>query len=307
MRSTNQFPHLESGHLQLDLYRNAASQPGRDAHYNGLAIHSYPAIHERVGALAKIALAPGARVLDLGSGSGAMCMRLKDLGFAPTACDLVSENFKLHGEVEFFKINLNLRFPDAFTGSFDCVIATEVVEHLENPRYFLRQCFLALQAGGLLILSTPNVDSPLSRAAYVRTGQFRWFGDANYRQDGHITPVMLSVLRRAMEEAGFTTLAIESVAPVVFNGVSRWKTRLLAKLIEVLSKDKPPAGDVLIVSAIRPQSASSRLERAAADRGAPVASFQKPQASETRPHWSSALLRRDFRTRSDELRPEDRA
>src|SRR5689334_23289424 len=173
---------LNHDHTRVDTYRWAAAQiraTGTD--YKGLAIHAHAAIHEKVGRIAATSLRPGACVLDLAAGSGAMCLRLKDLGFVPTACDLVPENFRLHGEVDFFEMDLNQRFPDCFHTAFDCVIAIEIIEHIENPRQFLRKCFNALQPNGLLILSTPNIGSPAARAAYVRTGEFRWFGDRNYR------------------------------------------------------------------------------------------------------------------------------
>jgi 2-polyprenyl-3-methyl-5-hydroxy-6-metoxy-1,4-benzoquinol methylase len=219
-----------------------------------LAIHAHAAIHEKVGQIAAASLQPGARVLDLAAGSGAMCLRLKDLGFAPTACDLVAENFRLHEEVDFVELNLNQRFPDCFNAMFHCVVATEIVEHIENPRNFLRQCFNALQPGGLLILSTPNIGSTASRAAYVRTGEFRWFAEQNYRTDGHITPITLFGIRTIMAEAGFAIGEISSVGAVGWNGIIHWKTRLLVRLVEFLARDKPPPGDVLVVSGRRPAS-----------------------------------------------------
>lgn len=40
--------------------------------------------------------------------------------------------------------------------SFDVVIATEVIEHLDNPKITIRQMCRVLRPGGMLILSTPN-------------------------------------------------------------------------------------------------------------------------------------------------------
>ncbi len=39
---------------------------------------------------------------------------------------------------------------------FDTVIAGDIIEHLENPSKFLRECNRVLKKEGLLILSTPN-------------------------------------------------------------------------------------------------------------------------------------------------------
>ena len=245
---------LDGGRPRVDAYRQAAAQPSATgAEYKGLAIHARVEIHETVGRIAAASLPPGATILDLAAGSGAMCRRLSDLGFVPTACDLVGENFRLHGEVDFFELNLNQRLPDCFGAMFDCVVATEIIEHIENPRHLLRQCFNALKPGGLLIVSTPNIGSPASRAAYLRTGDFRWFGDGNYTIDGHITPITPSGLRRMMAEAGFAPGEIASVGAIGWKGISHWKTRLLVGLVDLLARDRPPTGDVLVASCRRPR------------------------------------------------------
>lgn len=252
-----QSDELEPGLPRVDAYRRVAAQSsvaGPD--YKGLAIHARAEIHDKVGQIAAVSLRPGARILDLAAGSGAMSLRLKDLGFVPTACDLVAENFRLHDQVEFFELNLNRRLPDCFAALFDCVVATEIIEHIENPRHLLRQCFNALKPGGLLIVSTPNIASPASRAAYVRTGEFRWFSGENYTTDGHITPITLAGLRAMMTETGFAPGEITSVGAVRWDGIVHWKTRLLVGLVEFLARDKPLSGDVLVVSARRPVSAA---------------------------------------------------
>jgi SAM-dependent methyltransferase len=243
-----------TGHLAVETYRRAAEVEGAIWNYKGLAIHAEPEIHERIGELAAGRLRPGAAVLDLASGSGAMCLRLKDLGFSPTGCDIVTENFRLHGKVGFLVINLNNPLPADMVEAFDCVVATEVIEHLENPRHLLRQCFRALRPGGVLFMSTPNVDSPFSKAMYVRTGDFRWFGDIDYKRYGHITPIPRFFLEKALDEAGFVDVRIESVAPLTFPRLSWWKMRLLAWFLMMLSVERPLEGDILIAEASRPSN-----------------------------------------------------
>lgn len=241
----------ESGHLALETYRRA-DEVGTGGNYKGLAIHAAPEVHERIGELTVSRLRPGAKVLDLASGSGAMCLRLKDLGFSLTGCDILAEKFHLHGQVDFSTVNLNHPLPEEIVGAFDCVVATEVIEHLENPRRLLRQCFRALRPGGVLFISTPNVDSPLSKALYIRSGDFRWFDDIAYEWYGHITPIPRRVFEKALREAGFVDVRIESVAPLTFPALSWWKMRLFAWLLAKLSTEKPLEGDILIVEASRP-------------------------------------------------------
>jgi SAM-dependent methyltransferase len=39
---------------------------------------------------------------------------------------------------------------------FDSITAGEIIEHLDNPRQFLADCYQILKPGGRLIISTPN-------------------------------------------------------------------------------------------------------------------------------------------------------
>lgn len=47
---------------------------------------------------------------------------------------------------------LNLPFRDA---SFDCVISSEVIEHIEKPELFISELFRCVKPGGVLIITTP--------------------------------------------------------------------------------------------------------------------------------------------------------
>jgi SAM-dependent methyltransferase len=45
---------------------------------------------------------------------------------------------------------------------FDTIIAGELIEHLENPGAFLRGCHNRLKCDGRLVISTPNVFTPMN-------------------------------------------------------------------------------------------------------------------------------------------------
>jgi 2-polyprenyl-3-methyl-5-hydroxy-6-metoxy-1,4-benzoquinol methylase len=238
--------------VEVESYKRAAKIENAVWNYKGLAIHAIPQIHEHAGDIIRKALKKGSRILDLASGSGAMCLRLQDLGMEPTGCDLVAENFRLHSKVPFSIVNLNESLPAELHQKFDCVLALEIVEHLENPRHLLRQCFKALRPGGLLVLSTPNIEQPISLAQFVRSGQFRWFMPAHYKNDGHITPISLNVLDNALKEAGFAEAAFDSIIPVSFSGLSWWKMRLFALALRAAAGRRVHQGDILICRALRP-------------------------------------------------------
>lgn len=170
--------------------------------YRGLSIFAAPGLHQAAAALFASAVAAGARVLEVGAGSGAMSLRLSDAGFAVTASDLFQESFK-PVDVPFVAADLNTEFAPQLTGRFDAVMALEIVEHLENPRHLLRQLRAILPPGGQLILSTPNIANPVSQALFLRRGQFQWFRDEDYREQGHITPLSPWQIEKVLAECGF--------------------------------------------------------------------------------------------------------
>jgi SAM-dependent methyltransferase len=50
----------------------------------------------------------------------------------------------------------NMPFGDK---TFDCVVAGEVIEHLDSPEAFLGEAWRVLRPGGTLVVTTPNRDS----------------------------------------------------------------------------------------------------------------------------------------------------
>src|SRR5205085_8776424 len=98
---------------------------------------------------------------------------------------------------------LNKPFGPVPGAPFDLIMAVELIEHLENPRHLLRECLGILRPGGRLIVTTPNINSPVSKAMFLRFGTLAWFSDTDYKLRGHITPVSAWQLRHCAEESGF--------------------------------------------------------------------------------------------------------
>jgi|SRR5690606_26031873 len=57
--------------------------------------------------------------------------------------------------------------PDYPAASFDLVVATEVIEHIEDPVPWLRHVLGLLRPGGTAVFSTPNYLSPLPVVEYT--------------------------------------------------------------------------------------------------------------------------------------------
>jgi 2-polyprenyl-3-methyl-5-hydroxy-6-metoxy-1,4-benzoquinol methylase len=230
----------------------AAEASVGDNSYGGLRIHALPGLHDDVGARAKTHFATGARVLDLGAGQGALSLRLHDLGFRVTSADLVEANFRLHDRLPFVCADFNDSFAERVGTDFDGVVCLEIIEHLENPRAFLREVARTLKPGGRLLLSTPNVDGPASLALLATEGTFLWFDDTSYRNEGHITPLTQWQLRKCLEEAGLRVVEWASFGAPMRAVEGRPGLALLARTFAWLGKRRgAEAGEILVVTAER--------------------------------------------------------
>lgn len=89
-------------------------------------------------------------------------------------------------------------------GSFDAIQAGEIIEHLERPVDFLRGCFETVKPGGMIVLSTPNPNSPFERLLTIPLSR-RVFYTAE-----HVSLYPQRWLIRMMETAGFTSVKLYS-------------------------------------------------------------------------------------------------
>ncbi|HVZ23542.1 MAG TPA: class I SAM-dependent methyltransferase [Vicinamibacterales bacterium] len=149
----------------------------------------------------------GGPVADLGTGQGALAVELARRGFEVYACDADAALFAAGDvpAVHFQIADLNSPFPYA-DGSFTALCAVEVIEHLENPRHFLRECHRTLRPGGLVVVTTPNVLNVASLLTLSLRGHLVYFSQKEYRSNHHITPVRLQDFENIFAEIGFTAV-----------------------------------------------------------------------------------------------------
>ena len=145
----------------------------------------------------------GAQILDLGGGTGAWARRLTGRGFRVSALERDLSGFRA-AEIPVLQGDLNDGFAEIVANKFEAITAIEVIEHLENPRAFLRECMKCLKQDGYLIITTPNVENVPSRLRFLLTGELRMFGeDPGYNDPTHITPIFSRIFLKAARETGF--------------------------------------------------------------------------------------------------------
>jgi 2-polyprenyl-3-methyl-5-hydroxy-6-metoxy-1,4-benzoquinol methylase len=100
-------------------------------------------------------------VLELGYGEGNFTAALIERGYTPTVIDgsdlLLQKAKSIHGE----KINVEHALFEEYTPSqkFDCVLATHVLEHVDEPVTLLLQMKKWLTPNGIIVIIVPNKES----------------------------------------------------------------------------------------------------------------------------------------------------
>jgi len=153
--------------------------------------------------------APPCRMLDLAAGYGHLSRKLRALGHDVTAVERHTAQFEPK-DIPLVDADLDRRWPFE-DGSIDAAMAVEILEHVENPRFFLRELSRVLRPRGVAVVSTPNLTALLSRLLFLAVGQWDLFLNHPWRLrdpysalvHGHITPLPLWLLRHHAGDAGF--------------------------------------------------------------------------------------------------------
>jgi 2-polyprenyl-3-methyl-5-hydroxy-6-metoxy-1,4-benzoquinol methylase len=145
-------------------------------------------------------------------------------------------------EAEFSLLDLDSGRIPLEGGSADVVAAVEVIEHLENPRDFMRKLVGIAKPGAWVIVTTPNQLSMLSLLTLAVKHQFQAFQDVHY--PAHLTALLEVDLRRIAGECGLTNIGIEyslagripGTAQHYPSFMSRWFPRALSENVLVIGQ-----------------------------------------------------------------------
>lgn len=193
--------------------------------------HLVPPLFDLAGQFVR----PGARVLDVGCGSGFIAGQFIERGCDVTGIDLSQSGISLAREAypqgRFEVMGASDGILSALScAPFDLVVSTEVIEHLYAPRPYIKGCFDALRPGGRFICSTPY-HGYLKNLAIALTG--RTIAHANPLWDGgHIKLWDRPTLSELFKEAGFNDLR--------FRGAGRLPYLWMSML---MSGDRPSGGE----------------------------------------------------------------
>lgn len=165
----------------------------------------------------------GARVLDVGCGTGYVLDMLRSVGANASGIDVdpgsVEQAHRRGLDVQCVSIDAVPAVP-----GFDVVILNDVIEHPLEPIPFLRTALARVKPGGLLMIWTPNGDAPATdqeRVTFrVDLEHMQYFGAESMRR---------VVAELPLQVVHFESLGQPNIAPLVTGPMPKRVLRDLAK------------------------------------------------------------------------------
>ena len=206
---------------------------------------SAAAIYEMVAAALNGRHSGGGALLDVGCGRGELWPFVADRFSTYAGADVVRYD-GFPAEAAFHRIDLDAGRVPLADSAAEVVVAVETIEHLENPRAFIRELTRLAKPGGWIVTTTPNQLSLLSKLTLLLKNEFNAFRASSY--PAHLTALLEVDLRRIARECGWADIAFAYTGQGRIPGVRwhwpRWVSRLLPRLFSdnVLVVGRKPDG-----------------------------------------------------------------
>jgi len=164
-----------------------------------------------------------ARILDAGCGGGFILHELYKAGYRNVwGFDLSRSGINLAKET-YAEIKDRFEIHDAYSsalpksfpqGTYDLVLSVEVIEHLYNPKEYLKNIYSWLKRGGFLLITTPYHSFP-KNIGIILSGKFdqhfnpRWEG-------GHIKFFSKNTFVQSLRECDFEQIEFKGSGRIPF-------------------------------------------------------------------------------------------
>jgi SAM-dependent methyltransferase len=158
----------------------------------------------------------GSRVLDLGCGTGELASAIAAGGVSTTGCDISPEMLDRAvaadpaGAVDWVQLDPGWEMLPFSSGAFDAVVASSVLEYVDDPAMVLRECARVISPGGVMLCTVPNQRHPVRWLEWlIRPAASRPLSSGPARQWPRLDRYLmyLRVSRQRHSAAGWRALA----------------------------------------------------------------------------------------------------
>jgi SAM-dependent methyltransferase len=148
-------------------------------------------------------------VVDVGCGTGRMHSVLRGCFSRYVGVDVVRyEGFPDATDAEFVQLDLDRPEQSLPAAAADVVCCVETIEHLENPRALARELDRLARPGGLIVVTTPNQLSWMSKLCLLTRNEFTHFQERPGLYPAHLTALLECDLRRIARELGWLDIEV---------------------------------------------------------------------------------------------------
>jgi SAM-dependent methyltransferase len=183
--------------MSLDLEARARQTAGASA----------AVIYSAVVELLKEVGAPISRLVDVGCGRAALRAFL-----GPRCTSYIGVDAILHKglpeDVELVQLDLDTGRVPLPSASSDVVTCLETIEHVENPRALVRELYRLVRPGGVVLVTTPNQLSVLSKLSLLTKNEFVHFQERPGLYPAHISALLEIDLLRIFREVGLQQIVV---------------------------------------------------------------------------------------------------
>jgi SAM-dependent methyltransferase len=168
----------------------------------------------------------GKRVLEMGAGTGELSQQLAGAGAHVTILDLIEPEGLGDKNITFVQHDLSDGSLPFDQGTFDALVATEVIEHMKAPFLVLSSAVRVLRPGGILLLTMPNYWNLKYRFRYLLTGNVMMPANDAWKESylsgyaPHINVLTYPTLRTVLRWEGCDSFEVDT--PRRFN----WRRRV---------------------------------------------------------------------------------
>ena len=175
----------------------------------------------------------GAKVADLGCGSGAFTEMLRREGYDAVGVD-ISPKLVALGKSKYPGLNLiegDVEHLPFDTGSYDGVLLSGLVHHFPDPRKCAAETFRILKSGGRFMAFDPNRLNPFMYLYRDRTSPF--YSSVGVTENER--PVLPYEVARVFKDAGFT-VSTDYLAGLAYRYVASEKTRIILPIYNFIDR-----------------------------------------------------------------------